>query len=314
MLNITSSKLKLLLFSFLFIWYTTKEYLSRSDIMLDILLDTLIDGLKLIPFLFLAFLIIELIEHKLSNKSKDIVTKTGKFGPLFGGILGAIPQCGFSVMATNLYATRIITLGTLISIYLSTSDEMLPILLSHKTEASLILKIILIKVIIGILYGFIIDLILRKKTNHQNQEISYNICDEEHCDCGHGIIKSTIKHTLTTLVFIMATTLILNTLMDIFGEEFLSKIFLKNSIFASLVICLIGLIPNCGSSVIITELYLNNAISFASLIGGLLTGSGIGLLVLFRVNKPVKENIKILGLVYLLGVITAILIELFYLI
>ena len=282
--------------------------------MLDILLDTLIDGLKLIPFLFLAFLIIELIEHKLSNKSKDIVTKTGKFGPLFGGILGAIPQCGFSVMATNLYATRIITLGTLISIYLSTSDEMLPILLSHKTEASLILKIILIKVIIGILYGFIIDLILRKKTNHQNQEISYNICDEEHCDCGHGIIKSTIKHTLTTLVFIMATTLILNTLMDIFGEEFLSKIFLKNSIFASLVICLIGLIPNCGSSVIITELYLNNAISFASLIGGLLTGSGIGLLVLFRVNKPVKENIKILGLVYLLGVITAILIELFYLI
>ena len=108
--------------------------------MLDILLDTLVDGLKLIPFLFLAFLIIELIEHKLSNKSKDIVTKTGKFGPLFGGILGAIPQCGFSVMATNLYATRIITLGTLISIYLSTSDEMLPILLSHKTEASLILK------------------------------------------------------------------------------------------------------------------------------------------------------------------------------
>ena len=125
--------------------------------MKDIVIDTLIDGLKLIPFLFIAFLIIELIEHKLSNRNKDLITKTGKFGPMFGSILGMFPQCGFSVLATNLYVTRIVSLGTLISIYLSTSDEMLPILLSENVEISLIIKILLIKLFIGMVSGFIID-------------------------------------------------------------------------------------------------------------------------------------------------------------
>ena len=280
--------------------------------MLDVLLDTLIDGLKLIPFLFVAFLIIELIEHKLSNKNKKVISNAGKFGPVLGGLLGAIPQCGFSVMATNLYATRIITLGTLISIYLSTSDEMLPIMLSHKAEGSLILKILLTKVIIGIFYGFIIDLVLRKKESNKTkkkEKINYSLCEEEHCHCEHGIFKSAIKHTLTTLVFILATTLILNTVMEVFGEELLSKILLKNSVFGSFITTLIALIPNCGSSVVITELYLKNAITYGSMIGGLLTGSGVGLLVLFRVNKPLKDNIKIVTLIYSLGVITGIIID-----
>ena len=276
--------------------------------MLDIILDTLIDGLKLIPFLFVAFLIIELIEHKLSKKNKNAVAKAGKFGPLVGGLLGALPQCGFSVMATNLYATRIITLGTLISIYLSTSDEMLPIMLSHKTETSLIIKIIVTKVIIGIIYGFIIDLVLRKKTVKKE---NFDMCREEHCDCKHGILKSSIKHTITTIIFILLTTLILNTLMEVFGENLLSKLLLKNTVFGSFITSLISLIPNCGSSVVVTELYLKNAITYGSMIGGLLTGSGVGLLVLFRVNKDNKENIKIVTLVYFLGALTGILIDLF---
>ena len=127
--------------------------------MIDIIKDTLIDGLKLIPFLFIAFLIIEFIEHKLDNKSKTIISKSGKVGPLVGGILGLFPQCGFSVMATNLYITRIITLGTLISIYLSTSDEMLPLLISHNTDISIIIKILAIKLLVGVICGFIIDFI-----------------------------------------------------------------------------------------------------------------------------------------------------------
>ena len=278
--------------------------------MLDIILDTLIDGLKLIPFLFVAFIIIELIEHKLSKKNKKAVTKAGKFGPLVGGLLGAIPQCGFSVMATNLYATRIITLGTLISIYLSTSDEMLPIMLSHKAATPLIIKIILTKVIIGIIYGFLIDLVLRKKVVKKEKE-KFDMCEEEHCDCKHGILKSSIKHTLTTTLFILATTLILNTLMEVFGEDLLSKVLLKNTIFGSFITSLISLIPNCGSSVVVTELYLKNAITYGSMLGGLLTGSGVGLLILFRVNKNMKENIKILTLVYFLGAITGVLIDLF---
>ena len=277
--------------------------------MTDILLDTLIDGIKLLPFLFVAFLIIELIEHKLSKKSKKVISQAGKFGPAFGSLLGAIPQCGFSVMATNLYATRIITLGTLISIYLSTSDEMLPILLSHKIEGSFIIKILLIKVLIGMLYGFIIDFVLRKKEHRDNSKIDYSICDHEHCDCSHSIFKSTIKHTIKTLLFIMITTLLLNIVMEYFGENILSKVLLKKTVFGSFITSLISLIPNCGSSVVVTELYLNNAITYGALIGGLLTGSGIGLLILFRVNKPLKENIKILMTIYVLGVTSGIIID-----
>lgn len=280
--------------------------------MADVILDTLIDGLKLIPFLFLAFLIIEIIEHKLTGKSKKIISKSGKFGPVVGSALGIVPQCGFSVIATNLYVTRIISLGTLISIYLSTSDEMLPILLSENVEMSTILKILGVKFVIGILYGFIIDFIFRKK--EKQEEVNYSICEDEHCHCDckngkGGIIKSALKHTGNTILFIAIISFILNVVLEFWGEEFLSKIFLKDSIFGPLVSSLVGLIPNCGSSVMITELYLNNAISFGSTIAGLLTGSGVAILVLFKTNKNLKENLAILGTLYGLGAVTGIIIE-----
>lgn len=280
--------------------------------MADVIVDTLIDGLKLIPFLFLAFLIIEIIEHKLTGKSKKIISKSGKFGPVVGSALGIVPQCGFSVIATNLYVTRIISLGTLISIYLSTSDEMLPILLSENVEISTILKILGVKFVIGILYGFIIDFIFRKK--EKEEEVNYSICEDEHCHCDckngkGGIIKSALKHTGNTILFIAIISFILNVVLEFWGEEFLSKIFLKDSIFGPLVSSLVGLIPNCGSSVMITELYLNNAISFGSTIAGLLTGSGVAILVLFKTNKNLKENLAILGTLYGLGAVTGIIIE-----
>ena len=215
--------------------------------------DTLIDGTKLLPFLFITFLLMEYLEHKMSNKSKKIVKKSGKFGPLIGGILGAFPQCGFSVAATNLYATRIITLGTLISIYLSTSDEMLPILISEKAKPTLIISILLIKVVTGIIFGFIIDFILRKKKK-DNYEIK-DFCKEEHCHCDHSILKSTIKHTLNILLFIMIISFVLNVGFDYLGEDTISKIFMKDSLFGPFIASLIGLIPNCGASVALTELY-----------------------------------------------------------
>lgn len=277
--------------------------------MIDIILDTLIDSLKLLPFLFIAFLIIELIEHKLSKQTKELVSKSGKVGPLIGSILGLFPQCGFSVMATNLYVTRIITLGTLISIYLATSDEMLPIMLSQKIAFIEILKLLGIKFICGIIWGFIIDLLLNKKSEKRN--INYEICDEDHCNCRKkGIIKSTLIHTLKTMLFIMLVSFLLNTLLHFIGETNLSKVFLKNSIFGPFISSLIGLIPNCGSSIVITELYLNGAISLGSTMAGLLTGSGVALLVLFKENKDIKENITILSLLYGLGVISGIIIEL----
>lgn len=280
--------------------------------MKEVILDTIIDSLKLIPFLLVAFLIIELLEHKLNNKTKHIITKSKKVGPIIGSLLGVIPQCGFSVMATNLYITRIITLGTLISIYLSTSDEMLIIMISEKVEISLILKILLIKIFFGIVYGLIIDKIINKKK--KDKETNYELCDEEHCDCNHSILLSAIKHTLHITLFIFIITLIINTIFTLLGDNYLSKILLNNSILSPFITSLIGLIPNCAASVILTELYLNSTISLGALIGGLLTSSGSSLLVLIKNNKNQKENLSIILLLYTLGVLSGIIIELISLI
>lgn len=280
--------------------------------MKEVILDTIIDSLKLIPFLLVAFLIIELLEHKLNDKTKNIITKSKKVGPIIGSLLGVIPQCGFSVMATNLYITRIITLGTLISIYLSTSDEMLIIMISEKVEISLILKILLIKIFFGIVYGLIIDKIINKKK--KEKETNYELCDEEHCDCNHSILLSAIKHTLHITLFIFIITLIINTIFTLLGDNYLSKILLNNSILSPFITSLIGLIPNCAASVILTELYLNSTISLGALIGGLLTSSGSSLLVLIKNNKNQKENLSIILLLYALGVLSGIIIELISLI
>lgn len=280
--------------------------------MKEVILDTIVDSLKLIPFLLVAFLIIELLEHKLNNKTKNIITKSKKIGPIIGSLLGVIPQCGFSVMATNLYITRIITLGTLISIYLSTSDEMLIIMISEKVEISLILKILLIKIFFGIVYGLIIDKIINKKK--KDKETNYELCDEEHCDCNHSILLSAIKHTLHITLFIFIITLIINTIFTLLGDNYLSKILLNNSILSPFITSLIGLIPNCAASVILTELYLNSTISLGALIGGLLTSSGSSLLVLIKNNKNQKENLSIILLLYALGILSGIIIELINLI
>ena len=274
--------------------------------MKDIIIDTLIDTLKLVPFLFIAFLLIELFEHKFSKKSIKVVESSGKYGPILGSFLGIIPQCGFSVMATNLYVTRLITLGTLISIYLSTSDEMLPILISEKAEFSLIIKILLIKLFIGMLVGFIIDKIFKVKKEKKN----YDICEEEHCHCKESIIISSLKHTLNIVVFILLINFILNICFNYLGQDYLSKILLKDSFFGPFISSLIGLIPNCGASVMLTELYINNAINFGSLISGLLTGSGIAIMILFKTNKHFLDNIKVIGILYIVGVLSGIIIEL----
>ena len=275
--------------------------------MLDIIIDTVLDVLKILPFLYISFLIIEIIEHKFSNKSEKIIKKSGKFGPFLGGLLGIIPQCGFSVLATNLYVTRILSIGTLISIYLTTSDEMLPILISHNVELSLILKILGTKLIIGIFFGFIIDFIFRKYNNKKND---YHICDDENCNCDkENIWISSLTHTIKILVFIFIINFVLNIIINYYGNDVLTKLFLKDTMYSPFLSSLVGLIPNCGASVLLTELYLGGAISFASMIAGLLTGSGVALLFLFRYNKNIKENILILSLIYIIGSFSGLIIE-----
>lgn len=276
--------------------------------MKEILLDTLIDFIKILPFLFCAFLLMEFIEHKLSKKFQNKIVKAGKFGPLIASILGAFPQCGFSVGMTNLYAGKLITLGTLIAVYLSTSDEMIPVLISKGASIKFIITVIFLKIIIGIFYGLIIDLFNKKqKTNIEE------ICNESECHCEKGILLSSLHHTINIGLFILITTLLLNIGINYLGTDKLSKMFLKDSLFGSFISSLIGLIPNCASSIIITELYLSSSISFGSMLAGTLTGSGIAIMVLFKVNKNIKENIKILSLIYLIGSITGFIFDLFLL-
>lgn len=280
--------------------------------MLDILTHTLEETLHIIPFLFIAFLIIEYIEHKLSEKNEKILKNAGKLGPLLGSLLGLIPQCGFSVVATNLYITRIISLGSLISIYLSTSDEMLLILIAEKAPVTLIISILIFKLIIGMISGYIIDFLLRKK---QTKKHIHQLCEHDDCHCEeHGIIKSSIIHTIKTVIFILISLFIVNFIFHKFGEAYLSKLLLKNSIISPFISSLIALIPSCGSSVILTEIYLLDHIAFGTLISGLLTNSGIAIMLLFKNNKNLKENLLILLTIYSIGVISGIIINLITLI
>lgn len=253
---------------------------------METILDALIDSLKLIPFLFISFIVMELIEHKLNNKNK--LEKINKFGPLAGASLGIIPQCGFSVIASNLYAARVITLGTLFSIYLSTSDEMLPILIANKTNINIIVEILFTKFALGLLFGILVDIFYKTKSNNKINDI----CDSDHCHCNkEGIIKSSVIHTIKISLFIILLNIFLNIIID---KEALTIFVNNNKILSPILSSLIGLIPNCASSIIITELYLEKIIPFGSCISGLLTGSGLGLIILFKQNKNLKENIIIL--------------------
>ncbi len=293
--------------------------------MLEIIEETLIDAIKLLPFLFITYLIMEYIEHKMGHKTKKAIKKSGKWGPIIGSILGVFPQCGFSVSATNLYAGRVITLGTLIAVYLSTSDEMLPIFISEAVSPIIILKILGIKLIIGMIAGTIIDLLVHIIKNKiiKNKKIEITVeeendedeighmCEEDHCHCNEsGILKSAIHHTLSILVFIIIITFIINTVVHFVGEETIASWILNKPVIGPIIASLIGLIPNCAASVIITNMYLENVISLGSMISGLLTGAGVGLAVLLKTNNKIKENIGIITLLYAIGVISGIIIDL----
>ena len=279
--------------------------------MLEVIEETLLDSIKLIPFLFIAYLIMEYIEHKTSQKSRETIKKSGKFGPLIGSFLGIFPQCGFSVVATNFYAGRVITLGTLISVYLTTSDEMIPIMISEAVPLWTILKILFVKLVIGIVAGFVIDFVLRliNRNKKIEEENIVDLCEHDHCHCEKGILKSSIHHTLSIFVFILIVTFIINTAIYFIGEENISNILLNKPIFGPIVSSLIGLIPNCASSVIITNMYLKNVINVGTMIAGLLVNAGVGLVVLFKTNKKIKENIAIICLLYIVGVISGIVLE-----
>ena len=276
--------------------------------MIDVVIDTLIDSVKLLPFLFVTYIIMEYLEHKTSNKVKSAIQKSGKFGPLIGGLLGTIPQCGFSVAATNLYATRIINRGTLLAVYLATSDEMIPIMISEGIPIITIIKILGIKLIIAVIVGFLINLIIQTRKNTEEEKI-VDLCEKEHCDCEHGILKSALKHTVNIFVFIVIIIFIINMIVYFIGEENIANFLQANPVLAPVLASLIGLLPNCASSVILTQLYVQNVIPVSTMIAGLLVGAGVGLAVLFKMNKKLKENIEIVVLLVVIGTLSGIILQ-----
>ena len=278
-------------------------------IMLEVIEETLIDTLKLLPFLFLTYLAMEYIEQRTAGKAEGVIRRTGKWGPLFGGILGAFPQCGFSTAATNLYAGKVITMGTLIAVYLSTSDEMLPILISEHAPIKTILLIIGAKMVIGTVFGFLTDLVFFKQ--RATKIHIHEICEQEHCHCEEGsILKSALIHTGQIALFILSITFLLELVMHFAGEEFLAGIILNRPVLGPILAGIVGLIPNCAASVVITTLYLEGVISTGAMMSGLLVGAGVGLLVLFRINHHKKENFTVVALLYAIGVFCGIVIDL----
>lgn len=275
--------------------------------MIDIFIDALSDTLKLTPYLFITFLILELIEHKMSKSTQKSIVKYNKIGPIIGGIIGSFPQCGFSAMAANLFTSKVITMGTLIAIFLSTSDEMLPILIGENISLVIILKVVGLKIIIGIIIGLLVDIIFKSKVD--NNSIS-EMCDEEHCRCKNGIIISSIIHTLKTIIFILIANLLINIVLLYIGEENLSGLLNGNNLLVYFIASLIGLIPNCAASIILTKVYVSGIVPIGVAFSGLLTGSGIGILLLFKNNKSMKENLTILSIIYFVGVIIGLIIDL----
>ena len=286
--------------------------------MLDALLDAVFDSLKILPFLFVTYLIMEYLESHTEDRVRDLVKRAGWMGPFWGGLLGAVPQCGFSAAASNLYAGRAISLGTLIAIFLSTSDEMIPIMISEAVPASKMLKLLLVKLIIGILCGFVIDgfchIRSSRKTGQPEDGEDFlidRLCEKEHCHCENGsIVASALKHTLHIILFVFLITVILNLGFLFLGEERLTAVIASRPVSGMFLSGLIGLIPNCGASVLLTQMYLHGVLPASHLIAGLLDGAGVGLLILFRVNPDQKENLRITILLYLLAVVFGMLIHL----
>ena len=347
------------------------------DLLIDILLDAGKDTLSLVPFLLVTYLALETLEHVAGDRVNGAIKRAGAAGPVVGSLLGIVPQCGFSAMAATLYAGRVVTLGTLVAVFLSTSDEMLPLLLAEQVPVQTMAMLLVSKALIALITGFIVDAAIRglrrnarahaaiRRTvlgtavnpahvncahdDHSGGDIIdevaeagvsadhiHELCERDHCGCdddedehGHGhehhhehghadehhhdhghshegapvlsIIRSAISHTVQVSVFIFLVTLILVAVLETFGESAIEQFLRGNETLAVLGSALVGLIPNCSASVVITQLYLEGALQLAPMLAGTLISAGVGYLVLFRTNRSARENALFLVMMYVIG-------------
>lgn len=270
------------------------------NIFTDVLMDTILDSVRMLPFLFAAFFLLEALEHYSTAFVNKTLSKLNKAGPIAGALFGCVPQCGFSVMAANLYSGGVISLGTLLAVFLSTSDEAVLILMGHPESGDAVWRLLAVKLVIALIAGYAVDFLPAGKiTSPKHIE---DLCD--HCGCHdhHGILKPALNHTLKLFGYIFIFSGVLNLLIALTGIDTISTFLLNGSILQPFLTAVIGFIPNCAASVLLTELYLSGALSFAAVISGLCTNAGMGLIVLFKVNKNRRENLSVAGLLYLIAV------------
>ena len=278
----------------------------------EIFLHGLLDTLKIIPFLFLTYLLMEFIEHRAGDRAERFMRRAGVFAPAIGGALGAVPQCGFSAAAANLYAGRIISVGTVIAVFLSTSDEMLPILLSGSVPVATVILVVAYKALVGVAVGLGVDFILRLRRREPEKINIDAICDEDNCHCERGIWYSAFHHTATVSLFVLIITLVINAMIFFIGEEKLGVIMYNKPFVSHLISAIFGLIPNCAASVALASLCTEGLITAGTMMSGLFSGAGVGLLVLFRINKRLKENLMIVAVIVAVGVIFGMLGDLIF--
>ncbi len=280
--------------------------------MREVLIDAVLDTLKLLPFLFITYLILEFIEEKAEKGSLKLVRQSGVLGPVIGAALGLIPQCGFSASASNLFAQKLISAGTLVAVFLSTSDEMLPILISSAALPGTILKILAVKALAGLTAGLLADRLFRL-CRHEGERVDlHELCEEENCGCEeHGVLLSALIHTLQIAAFVLGINAALGVALRFVGEDALSGLILNRPFIGPMIAGLVGLIPNCAASILITQLYLSGAMTAGSMMAGLLSASGVGILVLFRVNRrAMRDNIKILAYVLASSILLGVALDL----
>ena len=292
------------------------------DFVLHVLEHSVLDTLKLVPLLFVTYLAMEAIEHTASARVRSVVERSGKAGPVVGAVLGALPQCGFSAMAATLYAGRVVTLGTLVAVVVSTSDEMVPVFLAHQEPLGRLAAIMGVKVVIGMAVGLVVDVALRAWHRAGDGHLHiHELCERERCHCdddhdhdhGHGdgrwaIVRSALVHTVQVTLFILALTFVFGLVIESVGQDALAALLANHPVRAVFVAALVGLVPNCGASVAITELYLDGVLATGPMLAGLLASGGVGLLVLWRTNADARQNALVTVFVYLVAVAVGLLV------
>lgn len=273
---------------------------------LHILLHALLDSAKLLPFLFATYLFMEFLEHRAGAKLQAAIARAGRAGPAIGAGLGLVPQCGFSAAIAGLYAGRVVSLGTVVAVFLSTSDEMIPIVLGSAVPLSRLLTVLGLKLGIALLAGFGVDLILRRRVELHVEDL----CDDEHCHCERGIWQSALHHTLHIFVFVLLVNVALGAAFELIGEARIGAFLGSIPVLGIALSALIGLVPNCAASVAVVTLWVDGVISAGAMLAGSLTGAGAGLLLLFRTNRPRRENLLTVALLLAVGIVCGCVLDL----